>query len=77
MFCFIDYAEKTEQCCKENGVPTHCRGICKSKGSKDRSKSKEQLGGLRKLTQERGCKQHFKTIVHCVRTVGLQADFDN
>ena len=67
---FIDMAEKTVQCCKESGVPTRCRGFCLQ------GKPKEQPRGLRKLTPGKGCKQHFKTIVHCVHTVGLQEGVD-
>ena len=56
----------------ERGVPERCIGLC-LEGKANRL----AMGKVyRKLSPGRGCKDYIKAIVHCYKTVGLQAEMD-
>ena len=53
----VDYPKDPELCCKKQGVPENCLGLCKNVGSRSLSNEKSFTSA---------CEQHKLTIMRCI-----------
>ena len=53
----VDYPKDPELCCKKQGVPENCLGLCKNVASRGLSNEKSFTSA---------CEQHKLTIMRCI-----------
>ena len=54
-----------EQCCKENGVPVKCIGMCSDHLNDDKKNHVMKQANDQKLIQMGSCKKHWNAIRTC------------